>query len=202
MVIVGNVSLRASVAAHINNIVSTVTYTLYWLKMQYACGLTDAENRLLPLHAPSLYRIVGAVMKIKQKVVAIVAGLLAVVGFGAMTTLPAFADCTKTAQTQCCGGAATSIISCTQTNSTSSGVQGTGVWALLILAINILTAGVGIAAVGGLVYGAILYSSAGGSADQVKKAKDIIGNVIIGLVAYALMFAFLNFLIPGGVFNQ
>lgn len=76
-----------------------------------------------------------------------------------------------------------------------------GVWGLLLLAINILTAGVGIAAIGGIVYGSILYTSAGGSPEQVKKAVGIITNVVIGIVAYALMFGLLNFLIPGGVFN-
>ncbi|TAL14695.1 hypothetical protein EPN95_02215 [Patescibacteria group bacterium] len=77
-----------------------------------------------------------------------------------------------------------------------------GVWGLLLVAINILTAGVGIAAVGGIVYGSILYTSSGGNAEQTKKAIDFIRNVIIGVVAYALMFAFLNFIVPGGLFAQ
>jgi len=77
-----------------------------------------------------------------------------------------------------------------------------GVWGLLLLAINILTAGVGVAAVGGVVYGSILYTTAGGSLDQTKQAKQIIYNVVIGLVAFALMYSFLNFLIPGGAFNN
>ena len=76
-----------------------------------------------------------------------------------------------------------------------------GVWGLLLIAINILTAGVGIAAIGGIVSGSILYTSAGGSPEQVKKAMGIITNVVIGIIAYALMFSLLNFLIPGGLFN-
>ena len=76
-----------------------------------------------------------------------------------------------------------------------------GVWGLLLVAINILTAGIGIAAIGGIVYGSILYTSAGGSPEQVKKAMGIITNVVIGIIAYALMFSLLNFLIPGGLFN-
>jgi hypothetical protein len=76
-----------------------------------------------------------------------------------------------------------------------------GVWGVLLLAINILTAGVGVAAVGGIVYGSLLYTSAGGSPEQVKKAVGIITNVVIGVIAYALMFSGLNFLIPGGLFN-
>ena len=73
-------------------------------------------------------------------------------------------------------------------------------WGLLIIALNILTAGVGVLAVGGIVYGAILYTTAEDKADQVKKAQDVIQNVVIGLIAFALMWAGLNFLIPGGVF--
>ncbi len=80
-------------------------------------------------------------------------------------------------------------------------ITSTGLWGVLLIAINVLTAGVGVAAVGGIVYGALLYTSAGGSPEQVKKAMGIITNVVIGVVAYALMYALLNFLIPGGIFN-
>jgi len=80
-------------------------------------------------------------------------------------------------------------------------VEKNGIWSLLLLAINILTAGVVIAAIGGVVYGSILYTTAGGSLDQVKKARTIIGNVIVGILAYALMFSFINFIIPGGLFK-
>lgn len=116
-----------------------------------------------------------------------------------------------------CGGVETSIIHCdasacadksTPTDGkcadgtdASKAVEDTGVWGVLIVAINILTAGVGVVAVGGVIYGAVLYTSAGGSPEQVKKAMGIITNVVIGVVAYALMFAGLNFLIPGGLFN-
>lgn len=80
-------------------------------------------------------------------------------------------------------------------------VTDTGIWGILMIAINILTAGVGILAVGGIVYGSVLYTSAGGNAEQVKKAMTIFTNVVIGIVAYAAMYAFLNFIIPGGIFN-
>lgn len=73
---------------------------------------------------------------------------------------------------------------------------------LLILIINILTGAIGIAAVGGVIYGAIIYTQAGGSMEEVKRAKKIIANVVMGLVAYVLMYAFLQYLIPGGVFNN
>jgi hypothetical protein len=117
-----------------------------------------------------------------------------------------------------CGGAQTSIISCAQAPCANNGtvgdngkcpdgtkpsgkVENNGVFGILLLAINILTAGVGVAAIGGIVYGSILYTSAGGSPEQVKKAVGIITNVVIGVIAYALMFSLLNFIIPGGLFK-
>lgn len=77
----------------------------------------------------------------------------------------------------------------------------TGVWGILLLILNILSAGVGILAVAGVIYGSILYTTAGGSVDQKKKGKVTILNVVIGLVAYALMYGFLNFIVPGGIFK-
>lgn len=83
----------------------------------------------------------------------------------------------------------------------NNSVESSGVWGLLLFAINILTAGIGVLAVAGIVYGSILYTSAGGNPEQTKKAMGIISNVVIGIVAYALMYALLNFLIPGGLFD-
>ena len=117
---------------------------------------------------------------------------------------------------QTCGGVDTSIIGCKQTGCADNApvdangkcpdgskpeLEDTGLWGLLMLAINILTAGIGVSAVGGIIYGAVLYTTSGGSLDQVKKALQIIQNVAIGLVMYALMYAFLNYIIPGGLFS-
>ncbi len=79
--------------------------------------------------------------------------------------------------------------------------SGSGVWNLLLFVVQILTAGVGLVAIGGFVYAAILYTTAEGNAGQVTKAKVTIFNVVLGLVLYALMWAVLQFLIPGGVFK-
>ena len=97
--------------------------------------------------------------------------------------------------TKCGSGYKTSIIPCPK------GEGETAITSILIMAINILAVGVGIAAVGGVVYAAILYSSAEDKAAQVTKAKTIIFNVMLGVIAYFLMYAFLQFIIPGGVFN-
>lgn len=75
------------------------------------------------------------------------------------------------------------------------------VWKIVEFVLQILTVGVGIVALAGVVYGSALYASAGGNPEQVKKARTIILNVVIGVVAYALMYALLQWLIPGGVFG-
>jgi flagellar basal body-associated protein FliL len=129
-------------------------------------------------------------MNIKQKILSLVIGLSSL-------TLAALVAPTVQAD---CGNAKTSIISCSQDNK-GTNAKDNAVWGVLLIALNILTAGVGIAAVGGIVYGSILYSSAGDSAEQTKRAKQIIRDVVIGLVAFGLMYLVLNYLIPGGIFS-
>jgi len=99
-----------------------------------------------------------------------------------------------------CGGTQTAIIACNQNNS-GTDPKNNAIWGVLIIALNILTASVGIASVGGIVYGSIMYTTAEDSTEQTKKAIEIIRNVVLGLVAYGLMYIGLNFLIPGGVFT-
>ncbi len=156
-------------------------------------------------------------MKIKQTILS----LALFIGIGCFYLAPAVSAVT-------CGGVTTSIIGCDQSGDGSgkcpdgaviskddikSGtrcsdgsapdtVSGTGIWGVLLLVINILTAGIGVAAVGGIVYASVLYATARGGVDQTKKAIVIIQNVVIGIVAYVLMFAFLNYIIPGGLFQK
>lgn len=139
-------------------------------------------------------------MKIKQKItssILIMATFFSVM-FAAMPVSVGAEDCKDPAK--CCAGVDTSIITCTQTGNGKS-ARDSGVWGILLIALNIMTAGVGILAVGGIVYGAILYASSEENASQVQKAKDIIKNVVIGLIAYGAMYLLLNYLIPGGIFS-
>ena len=94
-----------------------------------------------------------------------------------------------------CGGVQTSLISCDKGDQDSLG----GVGALLKEIYKILNYLIIIVAVAGTVYGGILYTTAGGNSEQTKKAISYIRNVIIGLIAWALMYAILNWLVPGGV---
>jgi hypothetical protein len=100
-----------------------------------------------------------------------------------------------------CGGIDTAVISCDTNKENPKKVEDTGVWGILIVTINIMTGGVGVLALAGLIYGAILYSSAGGSPEQVKKARTVFTNVVVGVVAFGGMFVLLNFLVPGVVFR-
>jgi len=99
-----------------------------------------------------------------------------------------------TAQAATCDKNETVIIEC--------GNDTNGIWAILLIAINIMTAGCGVLAVLGIVYASILWTTAEDKADQLNKAKSIITNVVIGLVAFLLMWAGLNFIVPGGVFER
>jgi hypothetical protein len=71
------------------------------------------------------------------------------------------------------------------------------VWASSI--IKFFTVGVGVAATGGVVYGGFLYLTAQGNSGKTQKGVATIINALIGIVLYALAFAIINYLIPGGV---
>jgi hypothetical protein len=68
-------------------------------------------------------------------------------------------------------------------------------------AINTLTACFGIIAVISLIIGGINYSTSEGDPQKTSRAKNRIINTIIAVVAYIFLYAFLNFLIPGGAFK-
>lgn len=142
-----------------------------------------------------VYRILLDRMNIKQKITILVCTVALGFGVVAATGTTALA-----AQSEC-GGVKTSILSCSQNAKNPKNVEDTGIWGLLLLVLNIMTAGVGILAVGGVVYASILYASSSDNAEQTKRAKDIIKNIAIGILAYIGMYLLINFLIPGGVFT-
>ena len=67
--------------------------------------------------------------------------------------------------------------------------------------LNWLAIGVSIVVLGGIIYGAIQYTTSGGDPARAKRAINIIRNAIIALVMYFAMWAVLNWLVPGGLFN-
>lgn len=70
---------------------------------------------------------------------------------------------------------------------------------ILKFILNLLVYGLGVAAVLGVIIAAIMYLTARDNEQQVAKAKTRLYEVVIGLVAWAVMFALLQWLIPGGV---
>jgi hypothetical protein len=65
--------------------------------------------------------------------------------------------------------------------------------------IKLLTALVGVGVLTSIIIGGIQYSSSGGDPSKASAAKNRIRNAIIALVAFILLSAMLNFLIPGGL---
>lgn len=101
------------------------------------------------------------------------------------------------AQAAKCGQVETSIdFGCKPTDTGANTVT-----SLLLTIINFLAIGVGIAVVGGIVFGALQYTSANGNASQAQQGITIITNAVIGLVLFILMYAIINFLVPGGLFT-
>ncbi len=68
--------------------------------------------------------------------------------------------------------------------------------------ITFLSALVGVAIVGSLIWGGIQYATAGDNPQSTNDAKQRITNSLIALLAYLLTFAFLQWLVPGGIFDN
>jgi hypothetical protein len=68
-------------------------------------------------------------------------------------------------------------------------------------AINTLSACFGIIAVISIILGGINYATSEGDPQKTSRAKNRIFNTIVAVVAYIFLYAFLQFLIPGGAFK-
>jgi hypothetical protein len=65
--------------------------------------------------------------------------------------------------------------------------------------VDLLSAGVVLVVIGTIIFGGIQYAAAGGNATAVQAAKQRIINGLIALFAFLFLFAFLQWLIPGGL---
>ena len=79
--------------------------------------------------------------------------------------------------------------------------NGCGVYSILNLVVDILSIGVGIIGVIGIMVVGIQYLTAGGNEQQTTKAKRRMMEIVIGLVAFALLYTFTQWLTPGGKLN-
>lgn len=67
--------------------------------------------------------------------------------------------------------------------------------------IQLLSAAVGLVAVVAIIIGAIEYITSGGDPQRAASGRNHITNALLGLFAFAFLYAFLQFLLPGGLFN-
>ena len=67
--------------------------------------------------------------------------------------------------------------------------------------VKFLSGLVAVVITGVIILGGIQYSMAGDKAEAVTAAKKRIYNALIALVVFILMFTFLQWLIPGGIFS-
>lgn len=74
--------------------------------------------------------------------------------------------------------------------------EGCGVYTTLDLIMTILTIGIGISAAIGIAVSGIIYLTAKGDVAKTTKAKRRIYEIVIGLAAYAVIWALLTFLLP------
>ena len=79
--------------------------------------------------------------------------------------------------------------------------DGSAIFSVLNIVLQILTYGVGIVGTFGIVITGIQYMTAKDNAGQLAAAKTRMIAIIIGLVAYAVLWAFLQWLLPGGLFS-
>ncbi len=71
---------------------------------------------------------------------------------------------------------------------------------VIVPIVNFLTVGVGLVVVAMIIVGGIQYTTAGGDPNKVAGAKSRVVNAGIALVAFIFLFAFLQWLTPGGIF--
>lgn len=95
----------------------------------------------------------------------------------------------------------TSVLnSCNQADNSSQDPNSGCVAAYINAAINFLSAGVVVIVIIMVIIGGVRYSAAGGDASKVQAAKQQIYNALLALVAYIFLYAFLQWIIPGGKF--
>jgi len=72
---------------------------------------------------------------------------------------------------------------------------------IILTGIRLLTALVGILAVIMIIVGGIQYTTANGNPQSVANAKKRITDVLIGVIAFVFLYAFLEWLIPGDIWR-
>ena len=99
-----------------------------------------------------------------------------------------------------CNGVKTSVLG---ENGCVEGTEdGSAIFSVLNIVLQVLTYGVGIAGTIGIVITGIQILTAKDNAGQLAAAKTRFIAIVIGLAVYAVMWAFLEWLLPGGIFGN
>jgi hypothetical protein len=93
---------------------------------------------------------------------------------------------------------------CCDTNSPNSTtlnncIRGNGIFKDISAIIDVLAAGVGIVVTGSIIWGGVQYTMAGNNANTVSAAKKRIFDSLVALFIFFFMFAFLEWIVPGGI---
>lgn len=112
------------------------------------------------------------------------------------------ATCTDPAATDCksLGSSAKPGVNCEDTICTASSCNLISKYVNPL--ITLLSALVGVAVTISIIIGGIQYGSSAGDPQKASAAKNRIRNSIVALVAFIFLFAFLQFLVPGGIFKS
>lgn len=80
---------------------------------------------------------------------------------------------------------------------TTCGQDEDGISCILKLVVDIMSIGIGILGVIGITVVGVQYLTAGGDEGKTRKAKQRMFEIVIGLVAYVVIYAALRWLLPG-----
>jgi len=123
------------------------------------------------------------------------------VGGSINTPAPGFGNLDPTSNTDCSNG--TCVDPAADPNTDCTKENGCDIIAKYVNpSINLLTMLFGLIAAASLIMGGIQYSASEGDPQKAAQAKNRITNTIIAIVAYFFLYSFLEFLIPGGIFNR
>lgn len=114
--------------------------------------------------------------------------LVITVGFGtyaALSPAPAYAAALSNAPSDC-------------TNNTPT-ANNCRIIGYVVTFIRVLSALVGVVVVGSIVYGGIQYTMSKDNPQATAAARERIRNALIALIGYIFTFAFLQWLVPGGI---
>lgn len=92
-----------------------------------------------------------------------------------------------------CGGVKTNVVNCEAPN---------GIYGVLLIVLNVLTVGVLVVAVLGLILSGVQYLTSRDNETQVVAAKKRMGQIVLGIVIYAVAWTVMEWLIPGGIIND